>query len=63
MTKIQYAMSHLEVHIQKYQLIHCHLLKKPPYSETLVTVPIRLETVRFCTVPRTVRFDTELYDI
>ena len=35
----------------------------PPFSETIVTVPIRANTVRFSTVPRTVRSDTELYDI
>jgi hypothetical protein len=32
-------------------------------SETIVTVSLRTYTVRFIIVPRTVRFDTELYDI
>ena len=34
----------------------------PPFSETIVTLPIRLDTVRFSTVTRTIRSDTELYD-
>jgi hypothetical protein len=34
----------------------------PPFSETIVAVPIRSYTVRLSTVTRTVRSDTELYD-
>ena len=34
----------------------------PPFSETVVTVPIRPDTVRFSTVTRTVRSDIKLYD-
>ena len=32
----------------------------PPFSEILVTVPTRLDTARFSTVPRNVRFNTLL---
>jgi hypothetical protein len=35
----------------------------PPFSEKIVTVPIRSDTVRFDTVPRTIRSDIELYNI
>ena len=35
----------------------------PPFSETIVTIPIRSNTVRFNTVPRNVRSDRELYNI
>ena len=35
----------------------------PQFPETLVTVPIRSDTVRFSIVTRNVRSDTELYDI
>jgi hypothetical protein len=35
----------------------------PLFLETLVTVPVRSNTVRFGTVPRTVRSDIEMYDI
>ena len=34
----------------------------PPFSEKLVTVPIRLDTVRIGTVQRTIRYDIELYN-
>ena len=34
-----------------------------PFSENVVTILIRSDTVRFSTVPRTVRSDTQLYDI
>ena len=34
----------------------------PPFSETVVTLPIRLDTVRFSTVRCIVRSDTELYN-
>ena len=34
----------------------------PPFSERVVTIPIRSDTVRFSTVTRIVRSDTELYD-
>ncbi len=34
----------------------------PPFSETLVIEPMRSNTVRFSTVPRTVRSDTKLYN-
>jgi hypothetical protein len=33
-----------------------------PSSETSITITIRSDTVRFGTVPRTVRSDTKLYD-
>ena len=35
----------------------------PQFLETVVTVPIRSDTVRFITVPRTVRSHKEMYDI
>jgi hypothetical protein len=35
----------------------------PPSLETVVILPIRLDTVRFSTVTRIVRSDTELYDV
>ena len=34
-----------------------------PFSETVVTIPIRLDTARFNIVPRIVRSDNELYNI
>jgi hypothetical protein len=35
----------------------------PPFSEKLVTIPIRSDTVRFGTAPRTIRSDIEFYNI
>ena len=34
----------------------------PQFSEKIVTVPICLDTIRFSTVPRTLRSDTKMYD-